>query len=99
VTVLTARRRWQELTAAAALATAITLVVFVLPKRSPGGPFLRSIRRRRRPGWPHRMLPNGTAVLYHPPRLRLLAGDKGAGRGCHHALALAVCGTGKDVIR
>jgi hypothetical protein len=41
VTVLTARRRWQALTAVAALAIAvITLVVFALPKRSPGGPFL-----------------------------------------------------------
>jgi hypothetical protein len=84
----TARRRRQALTAVAALAiTAITLVVFALPERSPGGPFPRATQRRRRSGGLHRMLPNGTALQSHPPSLRPPPVTKGAGRGCRQAQA------------
>jgi hypothetical protein len=62
----------------AAIAIAITAVVFAGPGRA-AGPAFPQLRPAAAPAsWRHLTLPNGTAVLSYPPALRPLAGDKDA---------------------
>jgi hypothetical protein len=76
VTVRTARRGRYALAAIAA--SAVTVVAFALPGRSPGHGFPALHPAAAPTGWPHAALPNGTAVLSYPPSLRRLAGDTDA---------------------
>ncbi|HEV3292743.1 MAG TPA: hypothetical protein VG123_27530 [Streptosporangiaceae bacterium] len=64
--------------AAAAIAIAIAVVAFARPGR-PAEPAFPQLHPAAAPAsWRHLALPNGTAVLYYPPGLRAIAGDKDA---------------------
>ena len=63
---------------AALAATAAALAAFALPGRSPGQAFPPVVPAAAPAGWPHRTLPDGTAVLSYPPSLRPIAGDTDA---------------------
>ena len=79
MTARTARRGIHALTAITALAAiAITVAAFALPGRSPGPPFPPLAPAAAPAGWPHRTLPDGTAVLSYPPSLRPVSGDADA---------------------
>jgi hypothetical protein len=76
VTVRTAPRSRYALTAIATIAVAV--FAFAVPGRAPGRTFPPLHPSAAPAGWPHLMLPNGTAVLSYPPSLRRLAGDTDA---------------------
>jgi hypothetical protein len=79
MTARTARRGIYALAViGAAAAIAVTVVAFALPGGSPGRAFPSLVPAAAPAGWPHLMLPDGTAVLSYPPSLRQLAGDKDA---------------------
>ena len=79
---MTARTTWRGRYALAGLAAmaaiAITVIVFALPGRSPGGAFPVLHPAAAPASWPHLRLPNGAAVLSYPPSLRPIAGDTDA---------------------
>jgi hypothetical protein len=83
MTIHATRHGWLVLAAIAAAAIAaaaiaITAIAFAVPGRPPG-PAFPTLRPAAAPAsWRHLTLPNRTAVLFYPPELRPLAGDKDA---------------------
>jgi hypothetical protein len=63
---------------ASAAAVAAAAVAFALPGGSPGRAFPALAPAAAPAGWPHRTLPDGTAVLSYPPSLRPVSGDADA---------------------
>jgi hypothetical protein len=73
------RRGWRPLAAVAALAAiAVTVIVFAMLGRPPGGAFPVLHPAAAPASWPHLRLPDGTAVLSYPPSPRRIAGDTDA---------------------
>ena len=79
MTVRAARRGRYALAAITVIAaSAVAVVAFALPGRSPGRAFAPLHPAAAPAGWPRAALPNGTAVLSYPPSLRRIAGDTDA---------------------
>lgn len=57
---------------------AVAAATFALSGGSPGRAFPTLVPAAAPAGWPHRTLPNGTAVLSYPPSLRPIGGDADA---------------------
>ena len=63
---------------ASVAATATAAAAFALAGGPPGRAFPALVPAAAPAGWPHRTLPNGTAVLSYPPSLRPVSGDADA---------------------
>ena len=63
---------------ASVAAVAVAAATFALLGGSPGPAFPTLVPAAAPAGWPHRTLPNGTAMLSYPPSLRPLRGDADA---------------------
>ena len=63
---------------ASVAAVAVAAAAFALLGGSPGRAFPTLVPAAAPAGWPHRTLPNGTAVLSYPPSLHPVRGDADA---------------------
>ena len=63
---------------ASVAAVAVAAATFALFGGSPGPAFPALVPAAAPTGWPHRTLPNGTAMLSYPPSLRPVTGDTDA---------------------
>ncbi len=63
---------------ASVAAVAVAVAAFAVLGGSPGPAFPPLVPAAAPAGWPHRTLPNGTAVLSYPPSLRPVSGDADA---------------------
>ena len=63
---------------ASVAAVAVAAATFALFGGSPGPAFPTLVPAAAPTGWPHRTLPNGTAMLSYPPSLRPVTGDTDA---------------------